>query len=139
MAASIAFSSLFIGIPMTQSSDFAQQSPEQRLNFLIKQANQQQQIWILTDEHGCVMLNSEDEDCAPVWPSQETAQAWATGEWSECNAMAIDLKTWFAKWTDGLEQDQVCVAVFPSHDQDGIVLTPEEFEFELKNKKLTGH
>ena len=30
------------------------------------------------------MLNSEEEDCVPVWPNEEFALQWATGEWSEC-------------------------------------------------------
>ncbi len=31
-----------------------------------KKSWQTVEVWILTDEHGCVMLNTEDEDCVPV-------------------------------------------------------------------------
>ncbi len=109
-------------------------TPEQRLNYLLKEVLKQKQIWILTDEHGCVMLNTEDEDCVPIWPSQEDAQNWATGEWADCQAKAIDLKTWHSRWTDGLGQDEVAIAVFPSEEQDGLVISAQEFDFELKNK-----
>lgn len=112
----------------------SQFTPEQRLNYLVKEVIEQQQIWILNDQDGCVMLNTEDEDCAPVWPSQEFAQAWATGEWADCEAIAIDLKTWHSRWTQGLEDDEVAIAVFPSEDQEGLVISAQELDFELKNK-----
>jgi len=68
-------------------------TPEERLRYLVKEVVSHKQIWILTDEDGCVMLNSEDEDCAPVWPNQEFAQSWATGEWQDCEPKAISLKS----------------------------------------------
>ena len=83
---------------MTDSStstilaDIAQYSPEQRLDYLVKEIIKNQKVWILTDDDGCVMLNTDDEDCAPVWPSEAFAQAWATGEWADCKAISIDLK-----------------------------------------------
>jgi hypothetical protein len=122
--------------PIDQNTlnEIAQFTSEQRLKYLVKEVLQQQQIWILTDQDGCVMLNTEDEDCAPVWPSQEFAQAWATGEWADCEPKAIDLKTWHSRWTHGLEDDYVSIAVFPSEDQEGLVISPAELDFELKNK-----
>ncbi|MDP5131574.1 MAG: DUF2750 domain-containing protein [Paraglaciecola sp.] len=98
----------------------------------------QQQVWILTDNDGCVMLNTDDEDCAPVWPSEAFAQAWATGEWADCKAIAIDLKTWRTRWTYGLEGDNVAIAVFPSDDEEGLVISAQDFDAELQlliNKK----
>ena len=116
------------------SQTLSKYTPEQRLQYLVKQVVQHKQVWILTDEDGCVMLNTEDEDCAPVWPSQESAQAWATGEWAECKPKAIDLKTWHSRWSQGLEDDDVAIAVFPSEDQDGLVISAQELDFELKNQ-----
>ena len=36
---------------------------EKRLSYLLQQVVSNQEIWILADEHGCIMLNTEDEDC----------------------------------------------------------------------------
>lgn len=108
--------------------------PDERLNYCIKEMAQQRKVWILTDEHGCVMLNSEDEDCVPVWPHQEFAQQWATGEWAHCQAEAISTAKWFSRWTYGLEDDELAVVVFPDNNQEGVVLYPDEFEFELKKR-----
>ena len=85
-------------------------------------------IWILKDEYGCVMLSSEDEDGVPVWSSQADALAWATEDWSHCEAVAIDLKTWKQRWTSGLTQDDLMIMINPSELQEnGVVLTPQEF------------
>lgn len=106
---------------------------EQRLAYCIKEIVQNRTVWILTDEHGCVMLNSEDEDCVPVWPSEAFAQSWATGEWKECKAEAIPLSKWHSRWTLGLADDELSVVVFPDDNEEGVVLYPDEFDFELKS------
>ncbi len=115
-------------------NNITQFTPEQRLAYLITECISNKQVWILTDQDGCVMLNTEDEDCAPVWPSERFAQAWATGDWSGCVAKAIDLKTWHSRWTQGLEYDDVAIAVFPSENEEGLVISAQEFDFELKAK-----
>lgn len=107
-------------------------NPEQRLKYLLKQCVAEQQIWILTDEHGSVMMTTEDEDCIPVWPNKEFADSWATGEWEGFQAIAISTKDWFQKWTRGLEEDELSVVVFPLPEDDGVVLYADEFEYELK-------
>ena len=119
----------------TQQQQISQLSPEKRLNYLLKEINKNQQVWILTDEHGSVMLNTEDEDCIPVWPSADFALNWATGEWSHCQASPIQLDVWLERWTNGLLEDEVMIAAFPNPEEEGVLLFPDEFEFELKNKK----
>ena len=104
---------------------------QQRFQYLCKEINKQQQVWLLIDEHGCVMLNTEDEDCVPVWPNKEFAEDWATEEWSHCKAEAIDLNKWTERWTKGLAEDELSVVVFPDKELNGIILFPDEFEYEL--------
>lgn len=116
------------------ATDIANLTPDQRLAYLLKECVKTKQVWILTDEDGCVMLNSEDEDCAPVWPSEATAQAWATGDWADCQAHAIDLDTWHSRWSQGLEDDDVAIVVFPDENDEGLVMSAYEFDLELKNK-----
>lgn len=116
------------------TAQIEQFTPEQRLKYLLKEVVSHQQIWILTDDDGCVMLNSDDEDCAPVWPNEEFAQAWATGEWQDCQPKAISLQKWHSHWTSGLEDDDVYVAIFPSLDQEGLIISSQELDFELKQQ-----
>ena len=50
----------------------------------------------------------------------------------------IDLKTWRTRWTYGLEGDNVAIAIFPGDDEEGLVISAQEFDYELQqqiNKK----
>ncbi|WIH29086.1 DUF2750 domain-containing protein [Photobacterium damselae] len=107
---------------------------EKRYKYLVKEVVANREIWILIDEHGCVMLNTEDEDCVPVWPNKEFAEAWATGDWAECKAESISLNKWHSRWTHGLEDDELAVVIFPNQDEDGLVVSPDELDFELKQQ-----
>ncbi len=117
-----------------QIATINQYDQEKRFNYCIKEIVANQQVWILKDEHGCVMLNTEDDDCVPVWPNKEFAEAWATGEWDSCEAEAIPFNKWRSRWTSGLEQDELSVVVFPNENEEGVVLFPDEFEFELSKQ-----
>ena len=107
----------------------------QRAVYFVNETVTQNQLWIFTDEHGCVMLNTEDEDCVPVWPNEEFAQAWATEQWQDCRPEAISLNKWFSRWTHGLADDELAIVVFPSQDEQGLVYYPDELEHELKQKQ----
>ena len=109
-----------------------QMDDAQRAVYFVKEAVSQNVLWILTDEHGCVMLNTEEEDCVPVWPNKEFAQAWVTDEWQNCQPEAISLNKWFSRWTHGLADDELAIVVFPSQDDQGLVYYPDELEHELK-------
>lgn len=108
---------------------------KKRLAYMFEMVHEFKQIWILNDEHGCVMLTNEDDDCVPVWPSREFAQSWATGEWQDCEPKAIPVKDWLCRWTPGLEQDDLLIAVFPTEQDDGTILFPDEFDSQLRVPK----
>ncbi len=122
-------------LTQTQINDTLALSDEQRVQYLIKEVVSNKEIWILMDEHGCVMLNTDEEDCVPVWPNQEFANAWATGEWKHCQPEAISINKWLSRWTVGLEDDELALVVFPSENEQGIVYSPDELAFEL-NKRM---
>ncbi len=107
----------------------------QRATYLITAVSKENQVWILKDQHGCVMLNSEDEDCVPLWPDAESAMSWATEEWQECQPESISLTTWFERWSPGLAEDDLAVVLFPSKESQGVIYYPEEFEQALLTKK----
>ena len=108
---------------------------QSRSNYFMKEVLKNKQVWLLVDEHGCVMLNTEEEDCVPVWPNKEFAETWATEEWSHCTAEAISLAKWQSRWTPGLEEDELAIVVFPDQNNEGLVLFPDELEFELQQAK----
>ncbi len=52
---------------------------EQRLKYCVKEIVANRKVWILKDEHGCVMLNTEDDDCVPVWLKRRVCTAMGNG------------------------------------------------------------
>ena len=111
-----------------------QYNEQKRFKYFVDTVLESQQIWVLVDEHGCMMLNTEDEDCVPVWPNKEFAQAWITDDWQNCKAEAISLSKWQNSWTNGLADDDLAIVVFPNQAEEGLVLFPDEFDFELSKQ-----
>lgn len=114
-------------------SEISNYDQASRISYFFKEVVANNSIWILTDEHGAVMLNTEDEDCIPVWPNEEFATAWATDEWQDCTAEKVSLNKWFSRWTLGLEDDGLAIVVFPNQLDEGCIFEPQEVEFEIKN------
>ncbi|MFT6269316.1 MAG: hypothetical protein ACJAVV_002141 [Alphaproteobacteria bacterium] len=120
---------------MSQTLDqVLQMSADKRYTYLLTEVRQHNQLWILTDEHGCVILTTEDEDCVPIWPAQEFAQYWATGDWAHCVPEAISLTDWLNKWTSGLQGDEVNIAVFPNPEEEGLIVFPDDLDTDLRKK-----
>jgi len=100
----------------------------EREKAFFKEVAQSNNIWILADEHGCVMLNSDDEDCVPVWPSEALATEWANEDWENCEASSISINKWKSRWTNGLAQDDLAIVIYPDKQGEGCVIDPFEFE-----------
>ena len=115
-------------------STITQLNDEQRVDYLLSAVVKNRKIWILTDNDGCMMLNTEDDDCIPIWPSKETAELWINKEWSGCKAEEVSLNKWFSRWTNGLLDDELAVVVFPDMNEQGVVLYSDELEVELKSR-----
>ena len=109
--------------------------PMERFNLFFKKTAESKKIWLLIDEHGSVLLNTDDEECVPVWPTQEHALQWATEEWEGFTAESISIAKWKSRWTRGLEQDDLSIVVFPDPEGEGVVLYPDEFEFEVSKRE----
>ena len=122
-------------IDQNQIESILKYDDEQRAKYFLKEVVANQQIWILMDEHGCVMLTTEDEDCIPVWPNEAFASAWITDEWQDCQTEAISLNKWFSRWSHGLADDELAIVVFPNQDDQGLVFYPDELEDELKTQQ----
>lgn len=100
---------------------------EQRYDYFIQAVADLEKIWILVDEEGFVLVDADDERCIPVWPHAEVAELWINGDWAQCQAQAVDIATWLDKWTNGLDGDELAIAVFPHAQEPGVVIGPEEF------------
>jgi hypothetical protein len=119
---------------MTNKADFEhldKLDSQERYEYLVETVIEQQQVWILSDSKGFVLLNSDGEDCLPVWPHKECAEQWLTGDWKACQAEAIALDVWQSRWTVGLTGDKLVIAAFPNQLEEALVLDPSEFDDDL--------
>ncbi|MDN4504432.1 DUF2750 domain-containing protein [Alteromonadaceae bacterium BrNp21-10] len=101
---------------------------DQRSDFLLKQVQDNQQIWTIVDEEGVMLLISDDEDCIPVWPAESCVNEWINNDWAHCTAHAISLSDWKEKWLPGLEEDEVSIAMFPLSHDGGLVVSPWDWQ-----------
>ncbi len=121
---------------MTKSAkDASNMTPEARYDYLVEQAKEHKTLWTLQDSEGCVMLTTDEEDCIPMWPSEDTAKMWAVDDWADCIPLAISLEEWLARWVIGMQDDDLFVAIFPVQEDLGVVIPPYELEERLTPKK----
>jgi len=106
-------------------------SADNRYDHFVAKVVENDQIWILSDDSGCVIVTTAGEQCVPVWPHPDYAAEWATDAWATCRPTPIDLGTWMQRWTPGLAEDQLMIAVFPLADEQGVVVAPDELEESL--------
>lgn len=124
----------FKGIFMS-NKDLNKLTPDERYSYLVEQVKESQYIWTLQDSDGCVMLTTEEEDCIPMWPTEESAKQWAVDDWKDCTPLAIPLDEWLSRWVPGMLDDDLFVAVCPMLQDLGVVIPPYELEQHLSSKK----
>ncbi|AZG35234.1 MAG: DUF2750 domain-containing protein [Shewanella psychromarinicola] len=120
-------------------SELMNLTPEGRYDYMVEQIKSEKVIWTLQDQDGCVMLTTEDEDCIPMWPTEETATLWAVDEWKDCEPLAIPLDEFQERWVSGMEDDDLFVAVFPVQEDLGVVVPPFEVNERVSPKIQQKH
>lgn len=110
---------------MSLSHPLLSANADKRLSATVASIVENEQVWILKDDDGCVMLTSDEEDGVPIWPDEALAKLWATDEWGHCEPMAISRQDWMQKWTPGLLQDGLVVMVCPVPAEEGEIIEPD--------------
>jgi hypothetical protein len=106
---------------------------DQRYSYLIEQVITDNEVWIIADEGGSVLLEEDGVGCIPVWPHRECAEENLTGDWADCKAISIEKSAWLERWTTGLTEDSLLIAVFPDSEQECVVVSPAEFDDEIRS------
>jgi hypothetical protein len=106
-------------------------SPDERYDHVITMIQAGQPVWTLRSEQGTVLMSSDGQDCLPIWPHADFASAWINGDWADCSPMSVDVAAWEQRWLPGLQEDGIALAVFPSQDDEGIVVEPDDMSASL--------
>ncbi len=118
-----------------QLAEWATKADQERYDLFLALVCKHQSLWTLADEQGCLMIAEQDDHYLPVWPLEAFAEAAAVEEWQQMKPYEVTLDEWLSKWTPGMTDDGFEVAVFPDHEGESTVLSPEELAVELKLQK----
>lgn len=114
-------------------------SAEGRYDYFVEKIVAGGEVWSLSSEEGWVVMRSEEgEECLPVWPHEDFAAQWASGEWGDCTPAAIGLDAWVDRWTPGMEKDGTLLAIFPDEHSEGTIVTPGELLHSIEAQRKKG-
>ncbi len=104
----------------------------QRYQYFIDKVAEHGEIWSLANDEGWVTLSAEGDNCLPIWPHEDFAAQWATGDWVDCTPKSVTLEVWLKRWTKGLKSDETLLVVFPNLEEEALLVDPEELDEDLR-------
>lgn len=108
-----------------------QLTADERYAYTVEQIVENEQVWILKGDSGSVLMSNDGQECVPVWPHKNAAKMHINDDWSDCSCLAISLGDWQSRWTAGLTEDGLSIVVFMDSKEEGVVVSPEEFDDDL--------
>ena len=106
-----------------------------RYAYFIKKVADWRLVWSLAADDGWVLAaDDEGHECVPVWPHSRFAVAAAKGNWAGHEPRSIELAHWLERWIPGMLRDGLLVAVFPTPERKGVVVSPERLKADLEEE-----
>lgn len=91
-------------------------------------------VWGLRNESGWVSAGDDAGNPGfPVWPHPDYALACATGDWEGNLPGPIDVHDFVENWLPEMVADGVFIAVFPTLEMRGVLITAAEIQRHLQN------
>ncbi len=109
---------------------------KQRYQHFIEQARSQQQVWTLSDEQGCLIIETGNEKVLLLWSDPALAEHWASKDHAKFQALPITLEQLKDKWLPGMAEDGFDLAVAPSFAGEGTIVAPLDLKEELISGKI---
>jgi hypothetical protein len=102
-----------------------------RYALFIRRVADWEEVWSLrTDDGWCLVSDDDGVQAFPVWPHQQFADACVNSMDKETSTN-ISLQDWLDKWLPGMMGDGRKVAVFPTPNGQGIVVSPSQLKDDL--------
>jgi hypothetical protein len=103
---------------------------------LVQLAVDWEEAWGLTDTLGWVV--SKETNAFPLWPHPELARACARGPWQGARPAPVSLDDLLEDLLGLLEEDGQRAALFPTPDDPGEIVEPEELRRRLELEMEVG-
>jgi len=109
----------------------------ERYDHFVQLVTDWEEAWGLKDEEGWIVIRKDGVPSAfPLWPHTAFAEASAHGPWEGAEAEPIELDELLESLLAMLEEDDLPVAVFPTLEDEGLLVAPgelrERFEAEME-------
>lgn len=109
--------------------------PPKRYGYFVKRVADWGSVWGLWSEGGWALAaDDEGTQALPVWPHPRYAAACACEHWSGSEPREISLADWMDKWLPGMLRDGTAVAVFPTPNNKGPLVSPERVAEDLRSE-----
>lgn len=109
--------------------------PAERYSHFVTKIADWREVWSLKSDDGwCMMGDEKERICLPFWPHPKYAQLCAVGRWKNTAPEIIPLDNFVTKWLLGMAKDNRLVAVFPTPEQKGIIVTPEHLATDIEKE-----
>ncbi|WP_026958592.1 DUF2750 domain-containing protein [Aliagarivorans taiwanensis] len=115
---------------------YARLTAKQRYEQLIEQTRKAGALWTLSDEQGCLIVDTEKEKVLLVFASEQLAKAWAEQDHPSFAPLSIPVEMFIEKWAPGMSNDGFDVAVAPSMAGEGTIVSPGQLAEELSTGKI---
>jgi hypothetical protein len=111
-------------------------SEEDRYEASIKLLIANKEGFVLSDNGGMVTMGTDNDETSiiPFWPTAEAALTAAVGDWSKCKPESFDLDELLEYILPELIEDKQLVAIFPTLQDDGMILDAADFADDLKEQ-----
>ncbi len=107
-------------------------SAPQRYGYFVQLTADWEEAWGLRSPDGWVLSSSAGRDAFPIWPHPLFAEACAHGDWEGAAPESIPLDELLEDLLPLLEEDRIQLAVFPTPEGEGVLISPAELRRDLQ-------
>jgi len=105
-----------------------------RYSHFIKVAADQRKVWGLWNDGWALASTSEGTQVFPIWPADVYAEKCALENWSQYQPREIELDHLLGKMLPDFNQTEILVGVFPTPQSQGVTLSLNQLEADLRQE-----
>lgn len=106
---------------------------KERYVHFLKRVADSEEVWGLLSKEGWSLAGDEESEAFALWPHPRYAEACAVGDWADSAPERLSLEE-LMELLFRLEADKMKVAVFPTPQGKGVVVSPGELRQHLEEE-----
>ena len=110
---------------------------KRRFAYFVKRCVDEEVAWSVWGDGGWMLMSDEHrQQTFPLWPAREYADACRVDEWSKYESAKITLSDLIGELLPKLADSNISVAVFPTPERKGVVISALDLLSALKQEEL---